>query len=108
MSGVEIPPLGSFKDRTLRKFMTLESKRKLKSDELNLAIALLNCQDKAGQAAVNGIWKELAELEYGVGYELMDEKKNLERNWQAMYDRMQEMKVQLVRNGTGLSVQGLQ
>lgn len=107
MSGVEVPPLGSFKDKTLRRFMTLESKRKLKSDELNLAIALLNCSDKEGQNTVNGIWKELSELEFGLGFELLDEKKNLEKQWQGMYEQMQKMKVQLVRTGNGLSVKGL-
>lgn len=107
MSGVEVPTLGSSKDRTLRKFMTLESKRKLKSDELNLAVALLNCSDKESQNRILKVWKELAELEYGVGYELLDERKIQEKDWMEAYERMKKMEVKLVRTDGGLTVQGL-
>lgn len=107
MSGVEVPPLGSFKDKTLREFMTLESRRKLKSEELNLSIALLNCADKNASDTVNKIWKQLTELEFGVGSEVLEEKDNQEKVWQEMYAHMQKMDVRLARSGDGLAVQGL-
>lgn len=106
-SGVEVPPLGSYKDRVLRKFMDLETQRKLKAEQLNLAVALLSCSTEKAKKSVTSIWKDLVSLEFGVYDQEVDMKSSTDKAWIEEFERMKANQIRLVRKNGSLVVEGL-
>lgn len=107
MSGVEVPSLGSYKDRVLRKFMDQEARRRLKSEQLTYAIALSNCTNEEGRKLLSGIWKELVQLEFGIETEVKEQTESLTDRWLKEYELMKSSEVKLVRKQGSLIVEGL-
>lgn len=107
-SGVPLSPLGSLKDRVLRDFMFKESRKSLKYQELQLAIALLNTTDDKARNAIQSIWKDLVRLELGFDVDIQVSEDKPESAWIAEYEHMKSMNVQIARKkGGGLEVTGL-
>lgn len=109
MSGVKVPRLGSYQDVTYRNFMTHETTRSLKREQLTLAIALLSCTDEKSKDAIKSLWKELVDLEFGITTDVKTkERDDLEKRMIAEYELMKSKTVRLVRTGKGLTVTGLE
>ena len=108
MSGVEVPGLGSVKDRVLRRFMDHETRRRLKSDQINWTIAYIAAGPE-NKETLKKLWSELVDLEFGgevpmVAKAPVDED---EIRWLKEYEAMKQREVKLVRKDGQLSVQGL-
>lgn len=108
MSGIELPSLGSTRDKVLRKFMDYETRRRLKSEQVNWTIAYITA-GKENQQILKDLWDELVDLEFGEGsiLEAKPKQDELEKRWLAEYEAMKQRDVRLVRTGGKLSVTGL-
>lgn len=88
--------------------MDYETKRRLKGDQLTLAIAMLNCSNESAKDAVKGIWKDLLELEYGLPIsDTAEVEEDTAKRWLAEYEWMKSKEVKLTRSARGLAVTGL-
>lgn len=108
MSGLEVPGLGSVKDKVLRRFMDHETRRKLKSEQINWTIAYIAAGPE-NKETLKKLWSELVDLEFG-GEELISAKKiadDDEARWIREYEAMKSKDVRLVSKNGQLSVQGL-
>lgn len=108
MSGVDIPRLGSYRDKVLRDFMVNEASRSLKKEQLTLAIALLNCSNDPARTVIKNIWKDLVKLELGYySDDFSVEQDEKEQQMIEEYERMKAKTVTLTRTRNGLTVSGL-
>jgi len=108
MSGVEVPGLGSVKDRVLRRFMDHETRRRLKSEQINWTIAYIAAGED-NKATLKKLWEELVDLEFGgeVPIKAPVPVDDDEVRWLKEYEAMKTKDVRLVRKDGQLSVQGL-
>lgn len=108
MSGLEVPGLGSVKDRVLRRFMDHEIRRKLKSEQITWTIAYLAAGDE-NKDTLKKLWAELVDLEFGgeVPMKPIQPEDADEVRWLKEYEAMKARDVRLVRKDGVLSVQGL-
>ncbi len=108
MSGLEVPGLGSVKDRVLRRFMDHETRRKLKTEQINWTIAYIAAGEE-NKDTLKKLWAELVDLEFGgeVPMESIKPKDADEVRWLKEYEAMKSREVRLVRKDGVLSVQGL-
>lgn len=108
MSGVELPSLGSVKDKVLRRFMDHEIRRRLKSEQMTWTIAYLAAGEE-NKETLKKLWTELVEVEFGgeVPVEPAKHKDADEVRWLKEYEAMKSREVKLVRKDGVLSVQGL-
>lgn len=111
MSGVKLPALGSLKDRVLRDYQLHESRKKMKQQELQLCIALLNAGDESTKRALLAIWQDIAKLEYGVDADREDTSFLRDEAMRMEFENVRKLKVRLERTGAGkdagLQVTGL-
>ncbi len=103
-----MPNLGSVKDRVFRKFMTHESKRKLKETQINWTIAYF-AAGEGNKATLKKLWGELVDLE--LGGEILSEgrapEQEDEARWMQEYEMMKTKEVKLVRKDKKLFLEGL-
>ena len=108
MSGVEVPRLGSYRDKVLRGFMEYEVQRSLKREQLNLAMALMSCSNDDSRELVKDIWTQLLELEFGIKTPVDKGRSDKDAQMIAEYERMKQKNVILsYSNKGGLTVSGL-
>jgi hypothetical protein len=108
MSGIKVPGLGSVKDKILRRFMDHETRRKLKSEQINWTIATMAAGEE-NRRVMKELWEELVALELG-GEEPPKHrptKDEDEERWLKEYEAMKSREVRLVRKNEKLSVEGL-
>lgn len=108
MSGIEVPGLGSVKDRMLRRFMDHEIRRKLKAEQINWTIAYLAAGEE-NKDTLKKLWAELVDLEFGgeVPFTPIKPEDADEVRWLKEYEAMKSRDVRLVRKDGVLSVEGL-
>lgn len=108
MSGLEVPGLGSVKDRVLRRFMDHEVRRRLKSEQITWTIAYLAAGEE-NKDTLKKLWSELVDLEFGgeVPVKPVLDEDSDEVRWLKEYEAMKTRDVRLVRKDGKLSVQGL-
>lgn len=108
MSGLEVPGLGSVKDRVLRRFMDHETRRRLKAEQMTWTIAYLTAGE-SNKETLKKLWSELVDLEFGgeVPVKSVPVKDEDEARWLQEYEAMKTKDVKLVRKDGVLSVHGL-
>lgn len=108
MSGLEVPGLGSVKDRVLRRFMNHEVRRKLKAEQINWTIAYIAAGPE-NKDTLKKLWDELVDLELGgeIPITARAAVKDDEVRWLQEYEAMKSRDVKLIRQDGKLSVQGL-
>lgn len=65
LSGIEVPKLGTVRDRVLRQYLTKESELESKKMQFQALIAMMT-MPKGGGDRIKKLWKEYLGLEFGV------------------------------------------
>lgn len=65
MSGIEVPKLGTVRDRVLRQYLTKESELESKKMQFQALIAMMSMPQSGGDR-IKKLWKDYLGLEFGV------------------------------------------